>query len=120
MNVLSLTTMAAMSVFILQSAANADTLNSQQVKALMVGKTVSWVTPDGESRGYSKYKPNGTATATITEPNEFKDKGTWRMVGNRFCSTWQVIRDGQEGCSTVRTTTKEGLYRTDAVFMRSQ
>lgn len=120
MNVLASTTMAMMAIFSLPSMANAETLNSQQVKALMVGTTVSWVTPDGETRGYSRYRPNGTSAVTVTAPNEFKDKGTWRIMGNQFCSTWKVIRDGQEGCSTVRTTTKEGVYRMDTVFIRSQ
>lgn len=86
----------------------------------MVGTTVSWVTLDGETRGFSRYSPNGISAVTIKAPNEFEDKGTWRIVGDAFCSTWQTLRDGREACSTMRTTSKDGLYRMDTVFIRSK
>lgn len=113
-------TLAALLAFMVPSIAQAETLNAQQVKALTVGKTVSWVTPDGQTKGYTRYKANGTAMTTVTAPNAFKDSGTWRLEGNQLCSTWQIIRDGREGCSTVRTTSKQGVFRTDTVFLRSQ
>jgi ABC-type phosphate transport system substrate-binding protein len=120
MNFLQKLTLAALAVFIGQTGAKAETLNSQQIKSVMIGKSVSWVTPDGKSQGFALYRPNGTASVTVTAPNKFNDSGTWRMQGNQFCSTWQVIRDGQEGCSTVRTTTKQGVFRTDTTFIRPQ
>lgn len=120
MNVIASTTLATLAVFLMHASAHAETLNSQQVKAVMVGKNVSWVTPDGVTKGYSRYRPNGTSAVTVSASNKFKDTGTWRIVENQFCTKWQVIRDGQEGCSTIRTTSKEGVYRMDTVFLRSQ
>lgn len=98
--------------------AAAETLDAQQVQTLMIGKRIDWVTPDGNTKGFSKYNSNGTGSVSITAPNKLKDKGTWRIVGNKFCSTWKAIRDGAEGCSTIRTTKQDGVYRLDNVFIK--
>jgi len=111
---------ATVAVFILPAAASAETLNAGQLKTVMIGTTVSWVTLDGETRGFSRYRPDGSAALTITSPNRLEDRGRWKIVGNEFCSTWRTVRDGREACSTLRTTSKEGLYRMDTVFIRAQ
>ena len=113
-------TLAAFSICVLQSPAHAEILTAEQVRAVMIGKSVSWVTPDSEWKGVSRYKKNGTATINVTAPEKFKDRGTWKIVGNEFCSKWKKLRDGAERCSTLRTTKTEGLYRTDNVFLRSK
>jgi len=120
MRLFKILAISASALLTFQSAALADTLSAEQVKSVMVGKRIDWVTLDGGTKGHSKYKRNGTATVSITGPNKLKDTGSWRIVGNRFCSTWKVIRDGQEGCSTIRTTDEAGLYRLDTVFVRSK
>lgn len=102
-----------------QSLADAETLTAEQVQSVMIGKRIDWATPDGRTTGYSMYKKNGSSTLTITAPNKMKDKGTWRIVGDEFCSKWTTIRDGQEACSTLRTTNQAGLYQMDTVFVRS-
>ena len=114
------TVIAACVSLVLASGAYATELNADQVQAVMIGKKVSWVTPDGNTKGVSTYKKNGSASVTVTEPNRFKDKGTWRIVGNQFCSTWKRIRDGKEGCSTLRTTNQSGVYKMDTVFVTSK
>ena len=120
MKSLKLVTLAAFSVCILQSPAYAESLTAEQVHGVMIDKNVSWITPDKEWKGVSRYKKNGTATVTVNAPEKFKDRGSWWIDGNKFCSKWKRIRDGAERCSTLRTTNTEGLYRTDSVFLRSK
>lgn len=84
----------------------------------MIGKRIDWVSHISEWKGSTRYRKNGTSTVNVTAPEKFKDKGTWRIVGNKFCSTWQKIRNGEEKCSTIRTTNKDGLFKTDTVFLR--
>lgn len=86
----------------------------------MVDKNVSWVTPDGTSNGVSKYKSNGSASVKVSAPNTFKDTGTWRIDGNEFCTKYKALRKGAESCSTIRTTSQDGVYRMDTVFIRAK
>lgn len=113
-------TLAALAVCFLQSPAIAETLNAEQVRSLMINKHVTWSTPDGEWTGSSRYKSNGKSSISVTKPEKFSDRGTWKINGNVFCSKWKKLRDGKERCSTIRTTKTKGLYRMDSVFLRSK
>ena len=85
--------------------ASAKPLTGAELKAAVSGKRVDWVTPKG-IKGYTKYKKNGTATVVTTSPKEFKgkDKGKWRIKGNKICHTWTKLRDGKEGCFSLNGT----------------
>ena len=118
MKTYNLLTGSALALGLTLMPAFAETLSGQAVTTLMSGKSVSWVTPDSTWKGVSRYQSNGTASVQVTAPESFKDKGTWWVAGNKFCSKWGILRDGAERCSTIRTTNQDGVYRMDAVFIR--
>ena len=113
-----LTGCAALALFMVQTPAGAETLSGNALKTLMVGKPISWVTPDGSWKGVSRYGSNGSASVAVSAPQKFNDTGSWRVSGNKFCTKWGIIRDGAEGCSTVRTTSQDGVYQMDTVIIR--
>lgn len=92
------------------STSYAKPLTGAEIKALIGGKRVNWVTPKG-FKGYTNYKKNGTATVVIKSPKKFKDKGTWRVKANKICNKWNKIRDNEEKCFSLLSTDKSNVLK---------
>lgn len=118
MKIYKFATCAMLALFVTHGPAAAGSLSGDAIKSLMSGKSVSWVTSDGTWKGVSKYNRNGSATVNINAPEKSKDAGKWWVSGNQFCSQWTNLRDGQAKCWDVETTSQDGVYRLDNVFIR--
>lgn len=77
-------------------------------------KTLHGTTAEGV-RWTGTFAPDGVVKV---DWGEGADEGAWRIVGGKFCTTYQVINDGQEFCITIYKTGKneykafnaEGLF----------
>ena len=100
--------------------AQAQTLSADQVKSVMVGKKITFVSNDGSFKAVARYKRNGSAKINASEPRKFSENGQWRIDGNKFCSSWETIRGGNESCYNVQTTDQEVVYKVPTGFFRSK
>ena len=91
------------------SHAFAKTLSGSDIQEQIIGKRIDWVI--NGSKGTTRYKNNGTSSVSIKSPKKLKDKGTWRIKGNKLCSKWTVIRGGKEKCSSFKTTNTKSVYK---------
>ena len=69
----------------------------QEIKAKWVGKKIFARATTGQLIEFS-IMPDGTASVSA---GNFNDTGTWRLSENGYCTKWQKIRAGTEGCLTV-------------------
>lgn len=60
-------------------------------------RTHDYTAPD-DSGGQVSYFADGTAGLKTVDGRE---KGTWRLDGDRFCSTWERTGDGAEACFSI-------------------
>jgi hypothetical protein len=87
-------------------------LSGADLRAELVGKSLSWKTADGNASGKTTYKSDGSAVLRTTKFPGFKiDSGKWVVKGNKLCVTWTKVRSGREECYTV-TKQSDGSYRT--------
>jgi hypothetical protein len=70
----------------------------KEIQDTWVGKTLVGRTANG-APATLKLEPDGTASVAAGSTN---DTGTWRLSEQGYCTTWRVIRAGQERCFTVR------------------
>jgi len=96
--------------FVFALPAHAATLSGDEIRDKLIGKRLDWVGDNG-SKGKARHRKNGKSTLTVTSPDRFKDTGSWRIKGNKLCSTWTRVRDGKEGCTTVKATGDKRIYR---------
>lgn len=85
------------------SPSAAANLTGAQMKTEIVGKTVFFKTKKGNT-GRVRYSKNGKSKLSKTNFDLKKDSGTWRIKGNKFCTTWKVIRKGKERCFSMSKT----------------
>ena len=107
MNILLIATGLAV---VFASPVHAATLSGDEIRDKIIGKRLDWVGDNGW-KGKVRHRKNGKSSLTVVSPDRIKDKGTWRIKGNQLCSTWTNIRDGQEGCTSVKTTADKRIYR---------
>jgi len=93
--------------FIGVSGAHAKNLNADQIRDMVIGKKLAWVSKNG-SKGSTVYSADGTASVTVGGK---PDTGKWRIKGSNLCVTWTWIRDGKEGCFTI-VAAGDGKYDT--------
>jgi len=111
---------ALVTICFTSTIASAGTLTAEEIQEKIIGKSLSWVTLDGETKGTAKHRKNGNSSVSVKAPYQLKDKGTWRLQGNQFCTKFVVLRDGKERCTTYKTTNKTGVYKTDTVFVTAK
>jgi hypothetical protein len=80
--------------------AAAEPMSADQIKTYMIGKPLSWKSKDGKFSGVSTYAPDGSAKVTANFKAAKSDTGTWQIKDGQFCTTWKVLREGQEKCGT--------------------
>ena len=98
------------SLLFISLPAFAAPLSGDEIRKQIIGKKLSWVTNDG-FKGTARHGKNGKSKLTQTAPSKFKDKGTWKIKGNKLCSTWTEIRGGKEGCTTFTPTGNRKEFR---------
>lgn len=91
----------ALSLFVLLGwgAAQAQDLPvpAKEIQDTWVGKLLSGATAAG-AKATMRLEPDGKA---LLSAGNTTDTGTWRLSDNGYCTTWKVIRAGQERCYTV-------------------
>ena len=78
------------------------TLSGPEIGAALVGNTLSGKSPTGE--GWIMWiAPDGKMIVRGTTQNGsmFGDIGTGTVKGDRWCVTWELLRQGQPMCLTV-------------------
>ncbi len=94
------TAIMAVAFFLTANYASAAPMTAEALKAEYVGKTLSFVAPNG-AEGKVKFSKNGKARLWKTNFDIKRDTGTWRFKGNRICNTWKKVRGGKEKCFTI-------------------
>lgn len=82
-------------------------LDDAQLKALLVGKTMSGRGIKSNKIWATTIKTNGVQTGT--SPKGEIDVGTYTFKNNRYCRTWKTWRDGTQSCWTIHKKAK-GYY----------
>ena len=78
---------------------SATRLDSAALRAMFVDMTVSGISVTSGQPYVSYYAPDGTVRTE--SGTSFRDSGRYRITDDgRLCATFQVIRAGQETCST--------------------
>ena len=85
----------------LPALANSATLSPQEIQSTWVDKTVGATLATSfwqKAKPFDiRLKKDGSAELA----GSFVDSGTWRISDKGFCTTWKVIRPGEERCFTV-------------------
>ncbi|MFK0687886.1 hypothetical protein ACFX5Q_06730 [Mesorhizobium sp. IMUNJ 23033] len=81
-------------VFALVPNAFAETMTAKQIEEELIGRTLCITAKAGVV--CARHKAGGTSE--IVSGLE-KQKGTWKLKGNKLCVTWEKIRAGKEGCA---------------------
>ncbi len=76
-------------------------LAHEELKALLSSTRTVAFTAGTSARGTGIYSPDGIARL---DGGTWSAKGTWRIDGNRFCTTYPGIRRGYETCSNLQKT----------------
>ena len=78
-------------------------LTGAEVRSLVFGNTMTGEEP-GTARWSMYIAPSGEARisgALLSNSNHFSDAGQITVRNNRFCATWQRIRNGAERCTAI-------------------
>src|SRR5688572_27047773 len=75
-------------------------LTHEELKTLLSGTTIVQFNA-GRSRGTGIYAQDGTARLDWGTGGA---KGTWRIDGDKFCTTYPGIRRGYETCNNLQKT----------------
>ena len=90
-------------------------LSEAEINKQIINKTIEF--SSGNAAGKVKFSKNGKSRLWATNYSVKKDKGTWRLKGNRMCTTWEVTRKGKESCHTI-SKISDGKYKnSDGVQM---
>ena len=104
---------AVLLVFSATSAA-ADSLNGQQLRKAVAGKTVLLSTPLGITLPI-RYTHGGTLHGKTTKLASFigtrQDSGQWWVSGSRLCHRWNNWLDGKSHCVTLRKEGRTLIWR---------
>lgn len=74
-------------------------LTPQEIQQTLVGKKFrATLVPSGVVTQF-EMRANGTVQTFWPGGN---DSGTWRLDDKGYCTTWRKMRDGKEGCFTIR------------------
>ena len=76
-------------------------LTEAQLKALFSKDTTLRFDAGGAIKGVGTYFLNGTARVNWGSGGAL---GKWRIVGDRFCTTYPNLRRGRETCNSVQKT----------------
>jgi hypothetical protein len=93
-----------------QAAANSAWLTGSQIRALVTGKKIELIRPDGwkgllvfhpdgKIDGYGKYTG---ASNGFQRTWSSHDTGTWLIKGNQYCVTWTSWNNGNQICIWIR------------------
>ena len=70
---------------------------------------------------------DGQAMGVSGRQSEHKDKGSWRVDGDRFCVTWENWREGRERCfgvvrdgNVLKSYDSTGTYRSKMTLLKSE
>lgn len=89
---------AMLAAVALPAAAQDPAFGGDELKKAWVDKELT-----GRSRAgatfYMSFRTDGSATFSLNNNN---DTGVWRATDTGYCAQWQRIREGKEGCFTVR------------------
>jgi hypothetical protein len=78
----------------------AQSLKGDELTAAVSGKSGTWQSRDGKSKGTIRYDVDGKARITGTFGNFTEDTGVWRISGDKACAKWKQINGGKEACSS--------------------
>lgn len=92
---MALTTSAVL--FAGAAAAQDAPFTAKEIQDNWVGKDLIGTTGAG-ARAWLRLEPDGKASVSAGATN---DTGTWRISDSGYCTTWSMIRAGQERCFTV-------------------
>ena len=84
----------------LPQASMASNLSPDEIRELMVGKTVLFRigAQSGRALLELRLEPDGTASTTVGGG----DTGRWRMTAEGYCAQWKQLRNGEERCFVVK------------------
>ena len=92
-------TAALVALPLLIPVAHAADMKGADIKTLLSGATGTGTTSRGSSY-VGQYNADGTMSGSVAD-GKHTDTGTWRIVGDEYCSTWSKWRNGSEACFTV-------------------
>lgn len=81
--------------------AGAGTLNSGEIRAELIGRSIGWWEESGWFQGYLMFSPDGSAEISVDEPEVSGDHGRWFIRDDRLCTMWGEIRSGAAKCYTI-------------------
>ncbi len=82
-------------------AIDSGVLNTEQIKATLIGNSVQHASSDSES-AYTVYYPSyGTLIGAAGPWGIFKDRGRWSVTNGLYCAQWNQWQDNQKLCYRV-------------------
>lgn len=92
------------------SPAIADVMDAAQIEDKIIDRPLNFKTASGAT-GEIFYSSSGTSKIEVGD--DFTDTGTWRLNGNEFCTTWDIIRAGEEKCTDFHQTSEDSFEVSD-------
>ncbi|MEX3007792.1 hypothetical protein [Hoeflea sp. TYP-13] len=96
-------------------ASFAANLTANEIKTEVIGKKWKW--NKGKYYGTIRFNKSGSINVT-TNTNIKKDRGTWKIKGNKMCTSYNKIRGGKERCDTYSKKGKKILASDGGVLSR--
>jgi hypothetical protein len=83
----------------LSSQVFAETMTGKEIQGELIGKILCIAAKAGAICA----RHNAGGRSEIVS-GQRKQKGTWKLKGNKLCVTWEKIRNGKEGCASYEKT----------------
>jgi hypothetical protein len=87
----------------MQTVFGAQTLKGEQIRSMITGRAMTFVSGNGKWGGRAVWHRNGTITGSTTYGSfTFKWSGTWWVKGNKYCRSLSAQGRNDSKCQRVR------------------
>ena len=90
-------------------------LSGDEIRTLIIGKTVHWSSRGNYNEGKWYYRKDGSWSGACCVPSfNFDPYGTWKIEGNKLCQSWEtgpLALTSEPRCFSYYKTGKDYLFR---------